>query len=172
VVALVNDHLTILSNEVIHRFFAGQALDHGDIDLSRQLTLSTANLTDRFGIAAQKDADLRSPLLQQRLPVYQDYGVALALGDQIGAKDSIPETRWGHDHTVVVFDYGPLVLGIGQFAEEACVYGIAQLSLVFQLRAALVFLEQQLHIVQTPSRQTDVLSVIFGAGDHAGRQCR
>ncbi len=172
--ALVNDHLSIFGDDVVYRIFAGEALNHGDIDLSSKLALSTANLTDRFGMAAKKDPDLRFPLFQQRLSVYQDQGIALALGDQVGAKDGLPETGWGHDHAIIVLGYAfcCLALGFSQFAEERHFDRFTRVSQVFQLEMALVFLEQHLHIAQAPARQADVLFMIFGTGDHTGRQCR
>jgi hypothetical protein len=80
-------------------------------------------------------------------------------------KHSFPETGKRHDHTVVVCDYGfcRLALGSGQFAEERYFDRFASVSQVFQLEAAFVFLEQHPHVVQTPSRQTDVLSAVLGS---------
>jgi hypothetical protein len=174
VVALIDNHLPILGDAIVHGVFSGQALNHGDIDLSGQLALSTAKLIDRFRILAKKYADLRSPLFQQRLSVYQDQGAAFALCDKISSKDGFSKTRWRHDHAVVVFEYGLrcLVLGVGQLAQEHRFERITSVSQVFQLEAALVFSEQHLHVVQTSPRQADVLIVILDAGDHTGRQCR
>ena len=64
VMALVNDDLPVFSDEIVHRIFTVQALDHGDINLSCTFTFPTADLTDQFVLEAQKDATLRSPLFQ------------------------------------------------------------------------------------------------------------
>jgi len=94
VVAFIDNHLPILGDTVVHRIFAGQALDHGDIDLSSRLASASANLIDSFRILAKKYADLRSPLFQQRLSVCQDKGAAFALCDKISSKDGFSKTRW------------------------------------------------------------------------------
>jgi hypothetical protein len=48
-VALVNNHLTILSDTVVHDALPHQALNHGHIDLSRQLPAATTKPTNLFG---------------------------------------------------------------------------------------------------------------------------
>ena len=106
--------------------------------------------------------------------MYEDQGIALARGDQLGAKDCFPEAGWCHDNAIVMGDHGLccLALGFGQFTDKRRFDRFAYVSQVFQLKVALVFLEYSPHVVQTSARQADVFAVIFGAGDHARRQCR
>ena len=49
VVAFVDDHLTVLSYEVLHLVFSVQTLDDGDIYAARPVHFSTADMPDRFG---------------------------------------------------------------------------------------------------------------------------
>jgi hypothetical protein len=61
VVAFIDDHLAVLSHEVLHLVFSVQALDHRDIYATRPIHLATADMPDRFGRQIQEHPEaLRS----------------------------------------------------------------------------------------------------------------
>ena len=73
-VALIDDDVSIIGNDVVHRIVVGYALNRGYINLPRRLALSTADLADGLGVSLRKDPNLRPLLFYQRLSVHQDQG--------------------------------------------------------------------------------------------------
>ena len=137
--------------------------------LGLRLALFTCGMLIYTGLNSIGWAQLHggSPLTttQMRLSVDEDQGAALALGDQIGAKNSLAETRWGDYDAIIVGQYSfcCLLLGIGQLSEERRFDWITRNSHVVQVQVTPILLEQHSNAVCTSARQADVLFVIVGA---------
>lgn len=119
-VTLVDDDQAVLGDNIGHAVLAGQALDHGDVDLAGQFAFAGAKLTDGSLISTQEESNLGSPLVEQWLPVYQDQGAASALSDQIGTQHGLPETRRRDQHAGLVEEHGVcrLTLYAGQLPDD------------------------------------------------------
>jgi hypothetical protein len=89
-VALVDDDLPIARHEISNGLLAHEALDHGDVDPTGGVALSTTDLPDRLDVDSEEESELRAPLVEQRLPVHQDQRAAGTGGHQIDAHDGLP----------------------------------------------------------------------------------
>src|ERR1035438_1331110 len=99
---IVDDHLTVLSHEVLHFVFPVQALDHGDVYASRSLHFAAADMPDRFGGQIQEPPKALLPLIEQLLTVNDDQRVDLAFRDQPRRNRGLPERRGSAQDTFVV----------------------------------------------------------------------
>ena len=102
VVTFIDDHLTVLTHEVLHFVFSVQALDDGDVYAARPIHLATADMPDRFGRQIQEHPKALLPLIEQLLPVNHDQSVDLALRDQPRCNGGLPERRRSAEDAFVV----------------------------------------------------------------------
>ena len=169
-VALVYDHLSIVCDNVVYALLAVQTLNHGHINFSCQFAFcSSADVTNRFRITVEKDADLSLPLFKQRLCVHNDQGAALAFGDQVGSKYGFSKARRSHDNAVDIFEYGfcGLLLCVAQFTGEVDFDDVPRVSQILDFKFAVMLLQQIPYIANTPTWQADVCSFVLDAGDDA-----
>src|SRR4051812_1216581 len=101
-VALVDDHVPIACDAVIHLSFADEALDHRHVESASGPTLPAAGHPDTLLLDSEEHRELRHPLIEQRLSVYQHERIAGALRDQVCAQDGLPDSRRRHEDTDIV----------------------------------------------------------------------
>jgi hypothetical protein len=101
-VALVDDHVTVPRDDVVHASRPDEALEHGDVQPTRRLALACTDLADRFRIEAEEHPELGHPLVEQRLPMDEDEGAPPACRHEVGPHHRLPDARWRHEDAGVV----------------------------------------------------------------------
>jgi hypothetical protein len=102
VVTFIDDHVAVLSDEVLHFVFSVEALDDGDIHATRPVHFAAAYMPDRFRRQIQEHPKTLLPLIKQLLPVNHDQSVDLAFRDQPRCNGGLPERGWSAEDTFVV----------------------------------------------------------------------
>ena len=102
VVAFIDDHLAVLSNEVLHFVFSVQALDDGDIHVTRPVHFAATDMSDRFGWQIQEHPKALLPLIEQLLTVNDYQSVDLAFRDQPRRNGGLSERCRRAEDTFVV----------------------------------------------------------------------
>jgi hypothetical protein len=103
-VALVDDHLTILGDKVLYFIFPVEALNDRNIHMSSPVHLPATDLPKRFRWQIQEHCQPLMPLIEQLLPVNQNQRIDLAIRDQPGGNGSLSESRWSAQKALVVLD--------------------------------------------------------------------
>lgn len=85
-VALVDDYVAVLGDQLVDIVLLDEALDHGDVEGAVGLAMATADPADLLFIDFEEHGKLGDPLFEQWLAVHQNQGVAPASCDQVGAK--------------------------------------------------------------------------------------
>jgi len=102
VMAFIHNNVTVPSHEVVHVALADQALDHGDIEPARRQILPSPDPADGFWINSQERGKPRDPLVEDRLPVDKDKGIAPARGREERADHRFPGAGRGDEESIVV----------------------------------------------------------------------
>ena len=137
-VALVDDHVAVARDDVVHAPLADEALEHRDVQPTRRLALACTDLADRFRIEAEEHPELGHPLVEQRLPMDQDEGAPPACRHEVGPDHRLADARWRDEDAGVVCQEGPggLLLDGGQLALEPEVERLACLTPILDGQAA------------------------------------
>jgi hypothetical protein len=69
VMAFIDDHLAIFSDEILHSILPVQALNNGHVRAARSLHFSATDMSNRFGWKTQEHPKAFLPLVEQLLPV-------------------------------------------------------------------------------------------------------
>ena len=170
-VALVDDEMAVVGDDVVHLVAAHEALNDGNVYDACGLAPAAADLPDGGGGQIQERPEPRDPLVHELAAVNQNEGVGSAGGQQRCRDDCLAERGSRRQHAGVM-----LQQGIGgrrllrrQFAEECCLNRTARKTLVSQVKPNAELFEQVLHRCQAAARKRDVVRKEFGAGDDAGR---
>ena len=159
VVAFVDDHLAVLSDEVLHFVFSIQALDDGDVYATCPVHFAAADMPDRFGRQIQEHPKALLPLIEQLLPVNHDQSVDLAFRDQPCRNGGLPERRRSAEDAFVVS--GDLrdgfLLERPKLTLELRFNRRARVPFVPNFGPDLVRLEKSQRLRQTSTRHGDVL---------------
>lgn len=102
-VAFIHNDMAIVGHQIIHFILAHDTLDHGNVELAVGFTLATTNSSDVTGIQSKKQGELRNPLIEQRLTMYQDQGITLPFANQPGSDDGFADTWWCNEDTDIMF---------------------------------------------------------------------
>ena len=106
-VALVDDHMAILGDKVLHFLFPVQALNDCNIHPSSPVRLPATDLPNRFRWQIQEHYQPLMPLIEQLLPVNHNQRIDLAIRDQPGRNGGLSESRWSaKDSFVMLGDLG------------------------------------------------------------------
>src|SRR5207253_11432200 len=102
VVAFVDDHLAIFSNEVLYFVFSIQALDDGDVHTPGPFRFPSTDVPDRFGWQIQEHPQALLPLIKQLLAVNDDQSVDLPFRNQPRRNGGFPECGRSTEDTFVM----------------------------------------------------------------------
>ena len=162
---LVNDHVTVLRNPVVHHTFANQTLDHGDVKRACWPASATANTTDGFRRDSQEGREAFDPLLQQLSAVNQNQCVYPPLSDQPSTNDSLPEGSRRCQDAGVVRQHrsGREPLVPSQLSAERNGQRLTCESLVSNRGRDTQVAERLTQLVETSPRQSNVIGIILGA---------
>lgn len=132
-VALINDDMAIVGDEVIYLLLADEALDHGDIESAIELALTPSNPTDALRIEVEEHRQLRHPLLEERFTMNQNQRTAGALCDEVGAEDGLSDPRRADEYAGVMLQKraGGVLLDGRQLSFELQVQSCAIAPLIF-----------------------------------------
>ena len=170
-VAFVDNDVTVAGH-----FFGGavpahHALEHGDIDPPGDLPLAAPDSADGLRIDIEKRRQLRYPLIEKRLAVYQHERVPGAFGDEQYPGHRFSHSRRRHQHAHVVRQQG--VDGVRlQFrgrASESCLEHLPTLPPIFDLKRRIQGFKQLGRIVDASARQSKMAGEILRARDDARR---
>lgn len=100
-VALVDDHLTVVLDQRHHLPLAGQGLHHGYIDPAGWLGLAASNGADHTLNDTQKGLQPLLPLLRQLSAMHQHQGVDTPARDHRGGSDRLAESCWGAQYASI-----------------------------------------------------------------------
>src|ERR1035441_5531440 len=126
-VALINNDLTVLRNEVFHPCLVLSTLNDGNVYATTTLALPTANLPYRFGWEVEEHFQSCVPLIKQLLTVDQHEGIHFSRCDHPSGQSGLSESGRSAENPVVVFgDHrGGIELRRAQLAREFHVNSVA-----------------------------------------------
>jgi hypothetical protein len=167
-VTFIDDHLAVLSNEVLHLVFSVEALDDGDVYATRPVHFATADMPDRLGRQIQEHPEALLPLIEQLLPVNDNQSVDLAFRDQPCSNGGLPERRRSaEDPFVVGGDLGDsFLLKRPKLTLELRFNRRARVPFVPNFGPDLVRLEKSQGLRQTSTRHSDMLDKFLAACDY------
>src|SRR5439155_22582932 len=123
---------------------------------------------------SEKQRELRHPLIEQRLAVYQDERAPASSRGEVGADNRLPHARWGDEHAEVMRKQGfrGLLLDSGQVSLEAYLQRFTKEALVVEPQANSVLGEQVPQVGDAATRESNVSRVLFWASDDTRRERR
>ncbi len=113
VMALVDDHMAVLSDAVIDDAFPDETLNDGDIEQSGRAVSPAADSTDRFRRHIEERREPLDPLVEQLPPMHEHERVDAALRDEPRGDDRLAKRRRGGQ-------YASLVRSIASAAAFCC----------------------------------------------------
>src|SRR6266699_3051916 len=118
--ALIDDQVAVISDDVRDLSFAHQALDKRYINDTRRLSFSAANNADLFLVYLQKGSQTLHPLVEQPSSVDQDERVPSTVRNQRRRDDRLAKGGRRGKHPVLMGDENvkSLQLRPSQFALE------------------------------------------------------
>src|SRR5208283_5370801 len=161
--ALVDDYVPVLSNEVLDLLLLVQALKNRDIDSSGTARFPASDLPYLIGRKIQEHRQPLAPLIEQLLPVYQHQRAHISMGDQPRSHCRLAEgSRSAHDALVVLDDgFDRLLLMDAQAASELNIDRRSGEPLVSNHGLHSVTLEQRGRIGQATARQRQMFGQIL-----------
>ena len=102
----IDDEMSVIRHAVIDHTLADETLDQGDIEVSREFPVATAEASDRLRWQIEKRGQPLDPLLHQLLPVNQNQSVHATGGDEICGKHGFAEGGGGGQDTGIVREHG------------------------------------------------------------------
>lgn len=167
VMALIDDHVAVAQDLVGHGPPMHEALEHRHVDLTRDPTPTSADLTQRIIRELEERRKLLPPLVKEVTSVDDDEGIDSAGRDHGRGKDGLPESSRCGEHTGVVpeeFGTSAALLGV-QLSEEAGRDRPAGLSLVTDLDPDAIAPQEGNRLVRAAARQRQVPLMILGPVD-------
>src|SRR5262249_11680511 len=164
-VALVDNQVTVIVDEIIDHPVAHEALDQGDVDAPRRLALPATNDANAGVVDGQEGLQPLAPLVDQLAPMHEHERVEAACCDHVGADHGFAESCRGGEHAEVVRleCSDGCGLHIVELAPEGNVEGSAALALVGEVRFRAVDLYELHRLVETAARQCHVAWMQLGA---------
>src|SRR5450755_2787730 len=166
--AFIDDHLSVLGDEVLYFVFSVQALDHGDVHTTRPIHLAATDMPDRLGRQIQEHRKAFLPLVQQLLAVDYDQRVDLAFRYQPRPDGCLSERCWSTQYTFIEVGNlrDGLVLERAKLTLELRLNRGAFVPFVPNFRPNLVRREKRQRLSQTSTRQGNVLREFRATCDH------
>jgi len=169
VVALVHDEVSVISNAIIYNSLSDEALDERDVNRPARLAASAADSANSRDRQVQKCRQSVDPLFEQLLPVDEHKRIHAAPRDQPRRNHGLSEGRGRGQHSGIVGGHR-LCRGLLLWPQFSCKHqfdSLTRIALVPYCRFDPEIGEQLPHIVETASGKSDVMRVLFGAGDHS-----
>ena len=167
--ALVDNQLAVIGDEVADLTVAHEALDQRDVDPPRRLALSAADCADVAVLHGQKRLKAFAPLVDELAAMDENQRVDAACGDHARADDGLAERRRSGQHAIIVgfdrSDGGRLY--VVQCAEKFEVQWPTRIAFIFELRRGSVQLQQFDSFVEAATRQADVVRMKLSTRDDA-----
>ena len=172
--ALVDDHVTVGCDDVVDGPIAHEALEHGHVEAAGGRPLPAADLPDPLRGQPEEQRELRHPLIEQRLAMYEDKRAPTTGRSEVDADDGLPHAGWGHEHTEVMRKQGLrcLLLGFGQMPVETRLQRFTEDALIVEPEANSVVGEQVPQVADAASRESNVSRVLLGTRDDTRRERR
>src|SRR5207249_6221529 len=92
VVALVDDYLAVVRDDILNLLLVDEALDHRDVELAIPGFLARSDLPDLLRLDAQEERQLRQPLVEKRPSMDQDQRAAAPFRNEIRADDRLADS--------------------------------------------------------------------------------
>ena len=105
-VALVDDEMAVVGDDVVYLVAAHEALDDGNVNDACGLAPAVADPPDSGGGQIEERSEPRHPLVHELAAVNEDEGVGFAGGQQRCRDDRLAERGSRRQHTGVMFDQG------------------------------------------------------------------
>jgi len=114
-VALIDDDVPIVSDQIVDLILANQALDHGDVESTVGPALATSDSANLLLVDIEENRKLGNPLFEERLAVDENKSAASAPRDKVRAEDGLPDLGRRHENTRFVLQErsSHLLLGDG-----------------------------------------------------------
>ena len=158
---LINNHVSIVGDDVFHLALAMQALNQCYIDHARASQLASGDVAHGFQGKVEKYRKPLPPLIQQLLPMDQNQNIHASSCDDVRGDHCLAEGgRCAEDSDVVFQQRRDCVrLLSSQLAQELRVDLLAGKSLITILEFDLVVPKKLLHLLQAVAREHDVRSL-------------
>jgi hypothetical protein len=93
--ALINDHMAVLSDAVIYDALSYETLNDADVNSSSRSISSSADSSDRFRLDIDESGESLNPLIEQVPAMDQHERIHAALGDEPRGDDgkAVPRRR-------------------------------------------------------------------------------
>ena len=104
--ALVDDEVAVVGDEIFDRPLADEALNEGDVERAAEALSPAAQATDLLWGNVEKLRQALHPLLEQLLAMHEDEGVDAAVSDHPCREDSFSEGGSGGEDASVVRQHG------------------------------------------------------------------
>lgn len=116
--ALVDNHVPVGGDEVVHFITANETLDHCDVQSPVGLALPSTDLSDLAGLEIEKQGELRAPLIEELRSMDEHESRPRALGDQVRPDDRLSSPGRRHEDADVMCEEGAndILLQVGQAA--------------------------------------------------------
>ena len=177
VMALIDDKMAVIGNDIVNFALANQALDQRHVDHTGGFALSRANGADLLRVNLQKGLEALDPLAKEFATMNKNQRIAGTTRDQRRGHNRLAECGRGGKHAGIVFGqcFERSRLLLAKFATEAD--RLRQAGSVFtqivQFGSHTVIGQEPDHFVEAAARQGDVSGMQFGTGHNARlSECR
>ncbi len=165
--ALVDDHVAVIADAVIHHTLSDQTLNQRHVELAVGFPLPAADAADGARRQSEKRGQPVDPLIEQLLSVDEHEGADPAFGDQPRGHHRLAERRRRRQHTGVV---GQQCLGRGllfrsQFTVERDIERLTSTSFVPNGQRDMQVVEQMSAVRQAAAWESKVMGMLLGTGD-------
>ncbi len=103
-VALIDDHLTVVCDDIFDLLLPDEALDHCHVQFAIAGLLACSDLADLLRLDAEEQGELCQPLVQERSPMHQDKRAASSLRHEVRANNRFTDAGRRHEHSDVVLE--------------------------------------------------------------------
>jgi len=164
VMALVNDEVPVIANNIVNFSFSDQALDEGHIHDPGRPAFAAANSADLGPRQIEESGQALDPLIHELTPMNEHECNNTTLSNHTHADDGLTESSRGSKNTSVVFEqrFERAFLVLAQRTSESHVDSATCLALVNEFDPNLQFIEKRPDHVEATARKRNVLFGQFG----------
>ncbi len=157
--ALIDDHMAVLDNAVIHDAFSDETLNNGDINLASRAISSSADSSDRFRRDIEERRETLNPLVEQLTAMNQHERVHAAPGDEPRGDDGLAERCCGCQYASLMTQHRVrcCLLLLPKLALKLHLQTTAVATFVANRRANTKIREGLANVIEATARQSDVM---------------